>query len=662
MKLLSISLLYLFLTAGNAFSQKDTQEYDWEKTSQTLNIPDSLLKEDAICIYKLQEIRNRSNTNIFTILIQKVRIKILTKRGLDLYSTYSVYRPPYSRINKLDARSIKSTGQIIDFKSEDVKSLEVKTSKNNTTRNFLKLSVPGVEVGDEVEFVYVIEFDGIMEDQDIILHSEIPTLKSIFKHVSDNYYQIDYRTYNKMPPPNVDKQKAQTIYYWELNNIIGTKNNEFGILQESLPYIRYNIISLFKYDKAFMDALKTNWGVLSNMYSRMIRNDVFESTYRGVSLEGTLNKYNATHPNQTVDQKIYYLSTILNDSLKITEFDPNSASRPAMYYLKSKTMDTRTVYKFIDTYLKLNNINYFVAFSRNRYEGYLDITFAAPKTLTDIFYVIINEDKELHYLYPPTETNKFYIDELPHEISGTDAVLLMDRNGKPDISMMKIPSNDISTNLWSKKTYINVYFQKDKNEHDVLSKQTLMGDFSTNIRNEIIKTKEENEPIKEFKELLEINDKQIIDSFQIENLEKVYPYNFNYSYTAKISDLLQKLDGNNYAIQLDKILNHHLLKTSDEERILNYYCPFPYSDVERVFLKFDKEIELIDNNMLQVNTNNKTANYTLRISKIDKNVVMIESKLNMNQLKLTPAEYVELHKTNTIIQNVDMSRIMIRTL
>ncbi len=650
-----------------SFAQKKSTEYTWDNEQKTVSIPDSIMDNDAVCIYNLQEIRYRRGG--LTYFINKTRIKILTKRGLDKYAVFSVLRPDYTTLTNLDARAIKKDGKIVDFNSEDIKVIDLKFNKNRGIK-IQRLSVPGVEVGDEIEFVYIFQFDGILEDQDIFLHKEIPTLNSTFKQILDKEYIIEHRLYNKMPSPYFTKRETDAEYVWVLNNLQGTSDNEYGILQESLPYIRYSVFynpSNNLHTKEFLSLINKKWSVMYDYYSRIIKNDAFESMYRGKSLEGFLIKEKEKNPNQTIDQKLFYLSSILNDSLTITEFDPKEPSRPAMYYLTNKKMDTRVVYTFIDTYLRLNNIRYFVAFSRNRYEGNLDINFATPKTVTEIFYVIMNENKELHYLYPPSPYAKYYIDELPNSISGTQAILITDLGGfksdRLNITTMNIPYNEYNTNIWSRK--INIKFNLKNNElkNDVISQHTLVGDMSTNLRNNILNIGYSGDSINRLKEFSEINSSHNIDTIYTENLSKIFPYNFTYKYKATVDNLIQRIDQNNYSISLDKIISHHTLPTNEQDRFLDYYCPYAYSDVNKIYLVFDSEVEIINNDLSKNNVQESPiSNYNFQIRKMDKNVIMIESKVDLLKIKLSPKEYQELNQTNEKIKQTSQSRILIKTL
>lgn len=239
MKTLTLSISFLLLSVLLGYGQKKSTEYNWENTKLTTSIPDSMLTEDAVCIYNLQEIRNRSGR--LSYFVYKTRIKILTQQGLEQFASFAVRRPNYSIINTIDARTIKSDGSIVDFNSSDIKVLDLKYNKNTSIKLQL-LSAPGVEVGDEIEFVYIYQYDNIVENEDIFLHREIPVMSSIYKHTLDNVYAVDYRLYNKMPSPILDKKETESTYYWELKNLPGTSDNENGIMQESIPFIRYSVL------------------------------------------------------------------------------------------------------------------------------------------------------------------------------------------------------------------------------------------------------------------------------------------------------------------------------------------------------------------------------------------------------------------------------------
>ena len=674
MKKLFFGIILLFSTYLNGQCQNESKglnlDYEWEPTKRTQNIPDSMLTDNAVCIYNLYEIRNKRSDGTIrnrSILLHKKRIKILTQKGLDEYSNFSMSYPSYGILKYMDARTIKNDGSIIDFKASDLKIIYTRQNKS-IKRSIQLMNVPGAEIGDEIEFVYYVESIGITEFKDIFLHEQIPILTSIFRHVFDNGIFPDYKLYNGMPSPTIDKQTNQSTYFWELRNLQGTNDNEYGIRQESLPYIRYSISIFNHHDPEIIEIFRKanrSWKPLYDGYNYMIQNEAFEKMYWGNSLEGLIIKQNKKHPSQSIDQKIYYLSSILNDSLTITEYDDKSSPRPAMFYLDNKRMDERTVYKFIDTYLKLNNINYFIAFGRDRYEGKLDISFPTSKTITDIFYVIINDQGELHYLYPPKVNKKYYIDELPTSISGSNAILITDtgkfKTTDIAVSSMNIPYNDVNTNIWSKKTFININLNSSVQSNKLLSQHTLMGDFSTDYRDSILNLKNELDANLEFSNILNLNSNYKIDTFYTENLKKIFPYNYSFKYEGHIDNMIQKLDSGYYSIQLNDLLNHYYLNTKAQKRILDFYCPYAYSDITKIYLKFDQEIDILNSTILSSNKfQSSTSNYEVNINKVDKNVLLIESKLIVSKIKATPSEYAELHQTNEAAKKASQSRILIK--
>jgi Domain of Unknown Function with PDB structure (DUF3857) len=676
MKKLLLSLILLVSTYIHGQCQNQSKalnlDYDWEPTKRTQFIPDSMLREDAVCIYNLIEIRNLRSNDVIrnrSIVVNKKRIKILTQKGLDQYSNFSMNYPSFGNLKHMDARTIKNDGSIVDFKASDLKIIYARQDKS-IKRSIQLLSIPGVEIGDEIEFVYYVQSFGITEYKDVFLHEQIPVLTSVFRHVFDDGIFPDYKLYNGMPDPTINKQFNQSTYYWELKNLQGTNDNEYGIRHETLPFIRYSILIFNHHNSELIEFYRKanrSWKPMYDAYSYMTENEAFEKMYWGHSLEGLILKQNKKYPNQTIDQKIYFLNSILNDSLTITEYNDKSSARPAMFYLNNKKMDERTVYKFIDTYLKLNHIKYFIAFGRNRYEGNLDISFPTTKTITDIFYVIVNEKGELHYLYPPKVNKKFYVDELPTSISGSNAILIIDtgkfKTSEIAVSTMSIPYNDVNTNIWSKKTVVNINLNSTFQSNELKSQHTLMGDFSTDYRDSILNLNNERNAKQEFKNILDLNSNYKLDTFYTENLKKIFPYNYSFKYEGHIENMIQNLDSGYYSIRLNDLLHHYYLNTKEQKRTLDFYCPYAYSDISKIYLKFDKEIDVVNGEIFNSNKyQSDISNYEVHINKVDKNVLLIESKLTVSKIKATPSEYSELHQTNEAAKKAGQSRILIKTL
>ncbi len=672
MKSLFTSIVCILIFQNLLFAQTGKNDFAWDPTTPTVNIPDSLLDEDAVKIYQDYELINRyymtSGSN-FSIELLKTKIKILNKAGLDKYSNYSFFKSRGGVIKKLDARTIKKDGRIVDLNANDIKVLSINSSTYRRGFENLRFTIPGVEIGDEIEIIFITEYDGLIFGQDINMYSEAPILKSTFQYVCDKNVGTDFRMYNNMPEPTITKNLSQTTFSWELANLPGIGDQEYGIKNETLPFIRFAVRGFGGASDDFKDYLtrigisSNSWANVYDNYSTVYDNDAFEKSYKGVSLEGFLKRYNEKNPKLTIEQKILFLTSLMNDSVKVKPFVATDPSRPAMYYINNKTIDIYNLNKLIRTFLQLNEIEFYVAFARDRYDGTLDLEFASPKTITDIFYVIPNENKELHYLYPTNENRKYYIDELPNWLAGSTAILVKKKSENSrgsEILKLTIPYNDLATNVWNKMTKIKVDISKQ--EMDFVSKQTFIGDFSTNLRNEIVNATTEDEPIKYFKKTMEINDLIKVDTFTIDNNSTLYPYNFNFSYSGKIKSDIQKINGNIYSIPLELHLDHFLLRTNDNKRFLNYYCPFQYTNTQKIYFQFDKDFEIIPNEIEKLNSQISFSNYSIKVSKIGTNILMVESKYDISKLKLNPLEYYELHKFNESVKQAMQSRILIKTL
>ncbi len=673
MKSLSTKIIcILLLFTSEIYSQTLSKEQIWEATTPTKYIPDSLLDEDAVRIYQHKELVNRnyatSGSN-FCLDIYRTRIKILTSTGLDQYSNYSFYKSKNARIIKLDARTIKSNGNIVDLKSDDIKIISINKATYREGFENLRISIPGVEIGDEIELVYNLEYDGLEFGNDINLHADCPIIKSTFRYTCDRIIITDFKLYNNMPDATISKGLSQTTFDWELNNLSGLGDQEFGLPNESLPFIRFAIRGIGGTSSQFVDYLlrigisSNYWGNVYDNYSTIYNNEIFNQMYKGTSLQGYLNKHNASHPNETIEQKLIYLNSIIQDSLEIIKYDPNLPSRPAMYYLKNKTIDVFNLNKLIRTYIQINKIPFFVAFARNRYTGTLDLTFASASTVTDVFYVVPFENSDLHYLYPSNHLRKYNIDEIPNWIAGTNAILVRkksDNSNAEDVLTMQIPANDANTNIWNVMTRYKV--DVNKNELEYVSKNTFIGDFSTNLRNEIINSKKEENPIKKFSMFLELPKTLKVDTFTVDNINNLYPYNFSFSFSGKVKNNVELLNNNVYSISLENLLNHYMMPSSENKRILNYYSPFPYTNTIKLYFQIDKDFEILTSDIEKYNTGTNFSNYTVKYSKIGNNILLVESKYEFSKFFVMASEYDKFHQFNESVKKASQARVLIKVL
>ncbi|MEL6867992.1 MAG: DUF3857 domain-containing protein, partial [Bacteroidota bacterium] len=141
-------------------AQKD---YKWDKKVKPTPAISAEFKEaDAVMIYNFEQRQTYfQDQGFYCRNIIKRRIKIQTQLGLERYARIILPKKRDMRMSILDARTIKKDGSIVDLDAKnDIKVIELTSDDDLFDRSRYKVfSVPGVEVGDEIEVVCIHEGD-----------------------------------------------------------------------------------------------------------------------------------------------------------------------------------------------------------------------------------------------------------------------------------------------------------------------------------------------------------------------------------------------------------------------------------------------------------------------------------------------------------------------
>jgi hypothetical protein len=673
MKLLFTSVIAISLIISSQVSQAQlkVKEHTWVATTPTSNIPDSLKDNDAIMVHQQHDIKNNldlSAGKIYNIESIRYRVKIFTQAGLDEYSVYSINKSKKSSITKLDARTIKSDGRIVDLKSTEIKVLDIKEDDDNNRYENIRVSIPGVEIGDEIEIIYAIERDGFINGRDIHMYNSIPTLKSVFSYTTDNSVVTDFRMYNDLPDPEIKKAMNDAVFTWTLTNLPGLGEQFASNFTESLPFLRFAVRNIIVNGRALEGMAQ--WGILNNdwteifdYYTNIYTNGNFKDSYKGVSFYGYMKNYKKLHPNLKSNEIIENLVHLINDSLEIVESSEEFTMKSGMYFIENKKIDEKNIHNLIVNYLSENNIKFYIVFARDKVDGKMDIAFASGDMITDVFYAAQDSAGNLRFIYPSNVYRKYHIDEVPYRIAGTDAVLVSRKSAnalKTDAIKVKIPTNDFQVN--ARVTMVNIKVDLAKGSGAYKIKHSFTGSFSTRYRADVLSSLKEKDRNKSFKENLELYDMYKVDTFSVDRNENTYPYNFSFNHQGNVEIAFQKIDNTTYSIPLIGLIDHYTLKSSEHERTLNYYCPFKYIDTYKVYLQFDKSIELLENSLDQFWVFDNNENYSINVNKVNDKVILIESKLDLRKDKLNPEEYKIHHGVNQSINKTSQARILIKTM
>ncbi len=663
-------IIVLIFSNETSIAQLNLKEHVWSKDEAKLQLPDSLKNYDAIIVHQRQDIKNYldlssgSVTNYITI---KSRVKINTQKGLDDLSTISFYKNKYRKITKLDARTIKKDGSIVDLKSADIKILDIKTDKNRSNFEVIRFSVPGVQIGDELEYIYTLETNSLYTSADIFMHNSLPTMKAEFAYTTDNSLYTEFRMYNDMPDPVISRSVNDAKFVWTLTNLQGLGDERRHNLTETLPFIRFAlrqviINGMAQEGLARYGITKNDWAEIYDNYTNTYKNVNFEDNYKGMNAYTYLKKLKPMLDTMSIDSKLSYFINYVNDSLKIVDDSDISETLPLSNYIYNKKINESNLHNFIRYFLKFYEIKYYVGFGRDRIDGNLDLQFATSSMITDIIYVFENENQDIHFIYPSNSVRKYQIDELPYHITGTDIVIVnrpSDNSLKSIVNKINVPMNPYNANARNRMSSVQVDLKSKK--CNLKTKESLLGDFSTTFKTPIYRSLEDEKKNESFKSNYSISDNVNIDTFAIDNYKKIYPYNLNLIYQGDILLDIQEVEKGVYSIPLLGLIDHFKFNTDDADITLNYYCPFKYIDNQKIYLQFSQPVEILTNDVEKLWVIDEVGNYILNFSKVNDKMILVESKLDIRKDKLNPNQYKTLNRINESVKNSNQSRLLVKS-
>lgn len=295
---LSAIVLALSLPSFGAINKKffkKAADKVWEmkipEFDANTQIPDSLLNNSSaviIALYDNADInleRNASSNRTEQTMINRVMVKILDKSALDNFSTFE-FKESKGRSIKVaglilseyksafGARIHKPDGRIVDIDAGEA--LPVTSGKKDKTLSY-KLAIPGLEIGDVLEYFY---YDENWVDQFSIrpiridfLH-KYPTMVYITTGDIHKDLTLEYRCYNGAPDIIFDEPVNNRRHYEVKVYDIPAAENGPGLLPERQePFVKM-FITNFQARYEYHPSTSRSSGIYPNLMTGTVYRDI----------------------------------------------------------------------------------------------------------------------------------------------------------------------------------------------------------------------------------------------------------------------------------------------------------------------------------------------------------------------------------------------------
>lgn len=653
-----IILCLLFnLISTFTYSQKKSKKGKDNIDTLTKNIPEKYLAYPAVIIYQKRKVIIAPNV---TNEVNKIRLKILSKEGIDMFSVVENIKTKKQKLRKLSGRTLKQDGRIIPIDINDVKYTDIDIN-SGAKPNFevMKFIIPNVEVGDEIEYSIEMQTPDVIPGIDIVMFNKVPTLYSEFTFETRDRCIISYSTKNGMPDAGYGND-YNNEYVWKLSELPALVFDEpYSLIYSEIPYISFVVRQGIKENKS-VTINPSTWEGIYKKIKKDYANKNYELAYNNININNWLDSLIKLNANLKKEKVIETIVQYMYDSLEIVSEYPNYKSVPAYQYILEKKIDENNYFNIIDHLFKKLELNYYIGCAANKYEGFIAENFPSIHNLSNKFILFESSDNQLHYIHLPLYNTAFRFDELPYTILGTNSVIIkeLETNTKYQIVNFKIPQSNYIENL--RIADIKINHSLKNNESKILITEKFIGDFNT-LFDQLFKQIVKKEKSK--KDFINLWNSTItdLDSVNYINTVNSYPYTSELKYSYKKTDLISSIGNNNYSINITDIINHYTIYTSSYDRQFPMALPFPFKDEFNVEIFFDKEIKL-ESELNSIPLYFNYMDYSITVEKGSSKSIKIKSIYLIEKTIFTAQSNINIHKCNEKYSNAINNKIIVSTI
>ncbi len=668
----SILLVFIIISHAVFAQENDTTDYNWPHQGKYSYVSSDYNDYKAVIINEYKEVCTnlwtqeedyyqynyyhesysyymmryaQCNGNTRYTVLRK--IKLLNEMGLEEYATMVIPDLPGFEIITLDARTIKPDGTVIDLEADDIKEKEISLSDiDEIGIDYLQFAIPGVEIGDEIESIFVLESENPQFYGEYIMESYLPIISSTFRLIFPRSAQVEIKTYNGLHKP-VSMQKGVSgtkSFLWRNISLRSLKDQHNSYPFHELPKFRYAIRSFVSddpnvWDQTFTFTYKEWHEVFKSLkkYYTTKQNKKNQKNYFDSYLKQMLRNYE----DSSSFYKFTRLFNDISDKVEIKVLDyPDYFYFPG-YYLKNNIISNYNLYGLYIEIFKALGIDYRFCFSREYCFGKIDTNFVTTSVFTDAFFVFYDDKGDMHYLYPSRVSKSYEIDELPIDLFGADA-LIVENTDSNCFEIINLPVPGYEDNIINRKIETTIDFDADSLMFNF--NVTYMGAISTANRILFDSMFHNKHRISVFEEMLERDDDPIrLDTIYFVSFQNLFPFDYVIEYQGKYQNSCRRLEDSIYLVPLNEWLDHHNINNDQSSRFLDYYFSYPFQDIFEYTIHFEKPVEILNIDKLNTKINNKFGGFELEATQTDIQTLKINSKycLKTNFLPKTDGNLID---------------------
>jgi hypothetical protein len=666
MKLKLLFLFVLLSTATYSQDKDEVREQFWGKSDiykAAIETPEKWKNESAVVIYKYEyyNYKNSGGKVVYTSAIRK-RIKLQDQASIKEFSEFSFNDKFYSKLGYsykkgstfFGVKIIKPNGKIIDI-DVDKEAKKIDEEK--------KIAIAGLEVGDILDYYYYsfepfvanyMTFDAVENT----LGDVYPVMNKKISLIAENDFYLNLNTYNGAPKFKEIIGKKKYIKEYELEAKDVEKNDfprwfypiaELPCYKFQVYFARNGALANYRYARVFLPEEDTYLKTTVN------KDDVFkyyQEKYEAFGDMKPIEKFLKDKKFDSEEEKVKAVYNFARHAFYTQYIEAAVIKEADIFYpfgLFGDSVSFTSQYYFIGYFMKFlkeNKIDYDIILATGRENGTLeDLLFSDNVKML----IRVNTPKPLYleYFDPYTEPGNFdyslenakgYILEIEKnkKIVKADFTDLPATTADDNVTAVvsKVSLNDDFSTLNVKRdaSYFG-HFKEDEQKEKLRFYNFLDEDYAKygteRILDKVGSDKKQAQYKKEFESLvnkIKDKDKEAYKKslgeefdFEIDNPQlKItntgrYGDNapFTYEEDFEIKNNLLKKAGNNYIVEIGKILTGQLeIDKKEKERKNNVYMPFPRKFENEIVFEIPKGYAVSGIEKLNKNVENTTGKFT----------------------------------------------------
>lgn len=671
------------LLNNSSTSAQTFSDYEWKDEMAKVEIPEKYKDAKAVII-KTENYEKGKFSGDYPYITQhgttrtQTHLKIQSEDALDDYKRIVIPKlkgriADFVQIKHVDVRVRKADGKVIDYNIRELPKSELAVDDDlyEQQEDLYIYDIPGLAVGDEFEQITLYEQKYFNTVNSVNLYKGYPCLESSFTLSVPLKVVVKGNVYNKMPQPDVRTTSTQRVYKWSMTNIKGVPeaNSSGTIFSNDLEYLAYEL----NFDKFRADPLAftvENWSDLLWQYSedffkvRIRKKKKLEEFYTDLFAEGAKALQKTPEKLAKLEKAFIFNQYIAQKFQVVNKLEDFEKSEGIDYFLSNGKGDYRNMMRIYKDFFERNEIEYYVAFGKSRFNGVLDLNFVSSSQISDYFFVFKDDSGGLF-----TINGTGGLNELPWGFMGTTCYMKDINDRKSQLQKIEFPTAALEDNKNNKRySRSQLKISLKDNLITEVNSTALNGLYSRGGRGGLVvgskadtlkvTLQESYDNYFEYKKGV----KATVQSASVQQQETLDPYPFISKRTIEIKNLLKE-EEEVKTLAIEHILGHNIRwVTNAENRILDYHVPYLGTDAEDIYLIFDQAVEITNAKELEQNIDNEFGTYQFSILQDPKkpNMVVIKSKYITKKLFIAKDNAKTFQEVNEAWEKVNDAVLKIK--